>query len=355
MNLLGLFIGNLESIAFYVSIAVAVLGLVVLVFVWLLWARIARLYREFWAKFAVAFFRFIAAASAVASKSATVPTGTPLSEQPWVTTTLIAVSGYLLWEFAGAIGDHKYKAAKDRAKSEYEQEIETLTQDREDAVRQSIWLRRVMSHLRILANEKLQRVKRTVQQSTAARGSLSETRNALAPSEQIKVILENLASLLHIEVASSRGNYEQNFRVGLYAELNGVLTPIDAFDLKTRSHDPFISFERHCDRFRLDNTTNPSHAVRCVLEGRMLIVPDCANHPIFQFFHDQQKNYLRSLVAFPLPDFSPDGGVRVRAALLLDTDVAGYFQEKDAESIRIYLEEFAVRLAIEYAIRGLTS
>ncbi len=352
---MGVFIENLESITFYVSSVVALLGLVALAVVWLLWPRITRYYQEFWAKLAVAFFRFIAAASAVASKSVVVPAGTPLPEQPWVATTLIAVSGYLLWEFAGAIGDHKYKAARAKAKREYEQEIETLTQDREDAVRHSIWLRRVMSHLRLLANEKLQRVKRAVQQSTATRGSLPETRNALAPSEQIEVILETLASLLRIEVVSSGGNHEQNFRIGLYAEEDGVLTPIDAFDLRTRSHDPFTSFEHHRDRFRLDNTTNPSHAVRCVLEGRMLIVPDCATHPIFQFFHDQQKNYLRSLVAFPLPDFSPDGGAPVRAALLLDTDVAGYFQEEDAESIRLYLEEFAVRLALEYAIRGLTS
>ena len=87
----------------------------------------------------------------------------------------------------------------------------------------------------------------------------------------------------------------------------------------------------------------------------MLIVPDCANHPGFQFFHARQPNYLKSLVAYPLFDFSPDGAAPVRAALLIDTDVAGYFQEKDAEMIGICLNEFAVRIALEYAIRGLIS
>jgi hypothetical protein len=61
----------------------------------------------------------------------------------------------------------------------------------------------------------------------------------------------------------------------------------------------------------------------------MLIVPDCVNDPGFQFFHPQQANYLRSLVAYPLAEFSPDGRKPVRAALLLDTDVAGYFREED--------------------------
>jgi hypothetical protein len=350
-----LLLDNMETITFYVSAVVAALGLLAFVLVWLFWRLIARIYWEFLAKLGVAFFRFVAAASAVASKSVAVPAGTPLAEQPWVVTILMAVIGYLLWEFAGAIGDHKHKLARDNAKAESEQEIEVLTQDRDDAERQSFWLRRVMSHLRTLANEKLQRVKRAVQQSTASRGSLPETRTALAPSEQIGEILEALASFWRVEVVSTGRNYDQNFRVGLYAEQGGYLAPIGAFDLKTRSHNPFTSYPAHRDRFRLDNTANPAHAVRCVVEGRMLVVPDCANHPTFQFFHNQQRNYLRSMVAFPLPGFSPKGGAPVRAALLIDTDVAGYFQEKDAESIKIYLEEFAVRLALEYAIRGLMS
>jgi hypothetical protein len=346
---------HLEAITFYASIGVAAPGLFALVSVLCFWRQVARHYREFWAKLGVAFFRFVAAASAIASKSVAVAPGTPLAEQPWVLTTLIAFVGFLLWEFAGGIGDHRHKLSKEKTKADYEQEIETLTQDKDDAVRQYIWLGRVVSYLRTLANEKLQRIKRVVRESTTSRGSLPETRSALAPSEQVEAILEALASLLRIEVISAGGHHDQNFRVGLYAEKDGCLAPIDAFDLNTRSHDPFSSYEKHKHHFRLDNTENPSHAVRCVLEGQMLIVPDCANHPGFQFFHAQQAKYLRSLVACPLSEFSPDGGAPVRAALVLDTDVAGYFQEKDAGNIEMYLREFAVRLALEYAIRGVTS
>ena len=74
----------------------------------------------------MAFFRFVAAASAVASKVAAVPAGTPLVEQPWILTTLLAVAGYLLWETAGAVGDHKHKLGKDKAKADSEREIEEL-------------------------------------------------------------------------------------------------------------------------------------------------------------------------------------------------------------------------------------
>jgi hypothetical protein len=161
--------------------------------------------------------------------------------------------------------------------------------------------------------------------------------------------------MLHVDAASAGGHYNQNFRIGLYAEQNGLLLPLDAFDLNTRSHEPFSSYRKHADRFRLDNDVNPSHAVRCVREARLLIVPDCANHPMFQYFNDQQRNYLRSMVAYPLPDFCPDGINPVLAALLIDTDVAGFFQERDSQIMQIYLKEFAVRLALEYTIRGLTA
>jgi hypothetical protein len=348
-----LFSDNLESIAFYTSLVVMILGLLALVLVSFFWWLVASLYREFLAKLGVGFFRFIAAAAAVASKSAPVPAGTPMQEQPWVVTTLIAVSGYLMWEFAGAIGDHKHKLAKEKTKAAYDREIETLTVQKNVAVQQYTWLLRVVSHLRSLANEKLQRIKRVMQESTGSRGSLPETRRALAPDEHIGVILETLASLLRIEVVSTGGQHDQNFRIGLYAEQDGRLVPIDGFDLNTRSHDPFTSYQAHADRFRLDNTTNASHAVRCVLEGRMLVVPDCARDPGFQYFHDRQRNYLRSMVAYPLPDFSLDGGAPVRAALLIDTDQVGYFREEDRQNIKMSLHEFAVRLALEYTIRRL--
>jgi hypothetical protein len=116
----------------YTSLVVTILGLLALALVTICWGLVGSIYREFLAKLGVAFFRFIAAAS----KSAPVPAGTPLKEQPWVQTTLIAVSGYLIWEFAGAIGDHKYKLAKEKTRAAYDEEIETLTEEKNVAVQQ---------------------------------------------------------------------------------------------------------------------------------------------------------------------------------------------------------------------------
>jgi hypothetical protein len=128
--------------------------------------------------------------------------------------------------------------------------------------------------------------------------------------------------------------------------------PLAAFDLATRSHAPFSSYAAHADRYRLD-TTAPSLAVRCVVEGQTLIVPDCAAIDGF-YFHARQANYLRSVIARPMANFCEDGITPTRAALLIDTDVAWFFQEDDREALEILLTEFVARIDLEYAICGLT-
>ncbi|OWK35948.1 hypothetical protein FRUB_08511 [Fimbriiglobus ruber] len=129
--------------------------------------------------------------------------------------------------------------------------------------------------------------------------------------------------------------------------------PIAAFDLATKSHDPFTSYAQHAERYHLDNNTKPSYAARCVREGRTLIVEDCAAEPDF-FFHERQPNYLRSMIAFPIVGFCPNGISPVRAALLIDTDVTGFFHEDDREMLELLLREFVTRVDLEYAITGLT-
>ena len=59
------------------------------------------------------------------------------------------------------------------------------------------------------------------------------------------------------------------------------------------------------------------------------------------------------MVAYPLTDCRPDGIRVARAALLIDTNVAGYFREEDREVIESRLHEFALRVELEYAIRAL--
>ena len=42
-----------------------------------------------------------------------------------------------------------------------------------------------------------------------------------------------------------------------------------------------------------------------------------------------------------------------RAALLIDTDIAGFFRDEGREMLEILLKEFEVRIGLEYAISGL--
>jgi len=92
---------------------------------------------------------------------------------------------------------------------------------------------------------------------------------------------------------------KQNFRVCLYVDSGGILNPLDGFDLDTRKHHPFTSYLKHQQHFRLDNLTDPAHAVLCIQLRRLLIVPDCEADASFRHFSEEQRTYLKSLVAYP--------------------------------------------------------
>jgi len=342
------------------------LGVVSFLLVCFGWSWIRDIYREFLAKCAVAIFRLIAAVSAVTAKVASPEAGVPLWEQPWATTVLIAATGYLFWEVAGAIGDHKSKLSKEKTLSDHKREIEDLInahqqelslakQDRDDAEFEALRLNWLLTHLRRSVSEKRQRVRREALANIGVRPTIQQARNGLAPDDQIQILLELLASLFHYEaVQGDFRQHNQNFRVGLFTERNGRLEPLGAFDLNTRDHEPFSSFEQYADRYRLDNDTNPSHAVRCVREGRTIIVPDCAAEPGFEFFNEKQRKHLKSMVAYPLSGFCPDGVNPARAALLIDTDKPGFFSEEDREMVELLINEFVLRISLEYAISRLT-
>jgi hypothetical protein len=364
-------VDNLESIAFWASVVVAFGGTCALLAVSVFWSRLSRHYQEAWAKIAIAFFRAVAALSALAAKSAPSLPDKSILKQPWAATIGIAALGYLLWEIAGAVGDQRFKRLKDKTAEEHQDEIDELkethakaianlnrgveeaNQDRDDAELGAIRLNWVLTHLRGLANEKLQRVRLTV--AGGGRATIQLARQGLDPEEQVRVLLEGLASLFrYAAIHADPNSFNQNFRVGLFAERDGHLEPLDAFDMATRNHDPFSSYRLHAERFRLDNNANPSHAVRCVREGKALIVEDCATAPGFEFFNDRQRKYLRSIIAYPLSGFCADGVNQVSAALLVDTDVPGFFREEDREILELLLREFATRIDLEYAINGLT-
>lgn len=354
MSVWQFIVNHLEVIAFWASIAAAFGGLAAILVVWFLWHRLEPHYQEHWAKIAVAFFRLVAAFSAVAAKPIPLDPQKSLWDQPWAPTLAIAAFGYFCWEVAGAWGDRLYKRGKDRSAQKQQDDLAAVQKDAEDAEYQATRQGWLLTHLRELVKIKLQRVRRVATKTAGTRASLQQAREGLAPKEQVRILLEWLASLFRLQAVHEDGNkHTQNFRIGLFVENNGQLVPQAAFDLATKSHDPFKSYSQHADRYHIDNYTNPSYAVRCIREGRMLIVEDCSAETDF-YFHEQQQNYLRSMVATPIVGFCPDGITPARAALLVDTDIAGFFAEDDREMLELLLSEFVARIDLEYAISGLT-
>lgn len=343
-----------ESIARGAAGVVALLGLAALLLVTFRWGWVERHYRDVVAKVAVAVFRAVAGGAAVLARShPTVEGG--WSDQPWVATIALAIFGYFFWEVAGAVGDSRSRASKEARGTARLEEIEALKKDCGDAVlaaTRSEWL---LAHLREPINHELQRIRRVIAQTVASRVSVQQVREGLDSDGQIRTILESLSGLFRLDAISAGGNIKQNFRVGLYVEEAGRLEPRDAFDLATKSHTPFASPRTHPERFRLDTEAGPSHAVRCVRQGQTLIVADCEADWGFQYFEDVQPNYLKSMVAYPLQDCRPDGIRIVKAALLIDTNVTGYFREEDREVIESRIHEFALRIELEYAIRAPTT
>ena len=350
---------------FYVSVVVAALGAAALVLVSCFWRYVTPYYRDTPAKLGVAVFRAIAAVAALTSKFTPSPNPSqipdvipPLSvvdflSQHGVASCLTAILGYLAWEVTGIIGDVRWKAAKERTTAEQDAEVSALTSERDDAILSYDRLARLVSHARTLTVIKLRRIRGVVAGSQNTRAAVSTIRSALSPDTQVRAILESLALLFRTDVVRGRGKYDQNFRVGLYVEQSGRLVPLDAFNLNSRIPEPLSSHHIHADHFRLEAVTDHSHAVRCVLEDRTLIVADCASDETFRFFSESQASYLKSLVAYPIRQFCTDGDEFVRAAILVDTDVTGFFREEDREMVELRLKEFAARLELEYAIRRL--
>ncbi len=335
---------------------VATAGFAAFFAVWRCWPLVGPYYQELWAKLAISWLRPISAGIAISTRLAPVEPGKRFWEQPWAITTIISAVAYLLWEITGQVGDDKYKKTKEKTAKVHQKEIDDLTEDLVDAEFLALRYGWLLSHLRSEVNEKRRRAHAEAARINNSRPTIQNARDGLDPRQQVRFLLEFLTSLFRLHaIHEDSSRFNQNFRAGLYAEVDGGLVPLDAFDLATRSHDPFTSFEQHADRFRLDNDKNPSHAVRCVQEGKTLIVEDCTKDPLFEVFNEKQRSYLLSMVAHPLHTFAYNGVSPARAALLVDTNQSGFFREDDRETLELLLREFAARIDLEYVIGGLTA
>lgn len=326
---------------FALSLLICGSGTLALAMVCFWWRVVSKYYDERISKFSLAIVRCLAAISAAVPKL--LPGGSK-NDPEWYSIVSAAAVGYVLWEVVGLIGDSKNK--KD----------DRITQQRyASAVRQAIASDYLLVHLRRLVKEKLQRVCQIATQFRGTSPTVTQIRNGLKPDSQVNIALDLLASLFRID-AYSNNNPAQQFRTGLFISRNGQLEIVAAFDSNTNGHRPFTSATNFASRYSLENVENPSHAVRCLQKGEMIIVEDCWESEKtreFEFFHDGQRQYLRSMVAYPVDGFTLDGMTPCGAAILIDTNTPKFFLSADRDRIRQIFDDFAARIRLEYAIKGL--
>lgn len=88
----------------------------------------------------------------------------------------------------------------------------------------------------------------------------------------------------------------------------------------------------------------------------MQIVSDCEDaekRGRFVFYREDQRTYLRSMVAWPMLNLRSADGRMTRGVISLDTNVAGYFRESDGDLFEFFLHEMAARLGFEVVLAQL--
>lgn len=142
------------------------------------------------------------------------------------------------------------------------------------------------------------------------------------------------------------------FRVCLYEERKDYVELVAATDDHEGMKSNRSFWERNRQSFFFNAPTGKkAHTVLCIEQKKLLIVPDCQEadrdrSDDFQYFEDAQAESLRSLVAYPIHPFGWPA-VELRAALVVDTNAPGFFEEAHRDEIETYLRSFAVRLHLE--------
>jgi hypothetical protein len=318
---------------FLLSIALGC-GALILVIGW--WRLVEKWYWEWLPKLAVALARAVSGGSAIAIQVFAQQKG------DWLEVQIAAIASYAIWEILGIIGDQRSKKT-------------ARTMERLE--KEGLFRTKLLITLRALVAVKKQRIASALGQPGSAAAPIYRVREALSPQRQIALLLEHMAFFLRRQLPDTEASAHQNFRVGLYVAEDGVMRPLHAFDLKNQNHDPFQSYRHAEAHFRLDNATDPALVVQCVRERQLLIVSDCeqeAKRGTFACFDAHQRIYLKSLIAYPIFPFGRQAGtITPQAAIVIDTDVAGHFQEENRQALQFFMEEFAARFDMEVLLREL--
>jgi hypothetical protein len=257
----------------------AFFGLVCLLLIAVYWKTVGRLVSDLWPKLATKTIQLI---SGAVSLFGAYSVGT--QKEAWFPAVLAGIACVAVWEVVGQLIDNRVKAADrvDKAalgRAELQSKLRT----------------QLLTGFRFAVDNKARRVRRELERPRG-RTSTTRVRNALTPHPHLGELLQNLAVFYQAQLPSEGGE-NRNFRVGVYVNCEGVMTPVQSISLNDSSYTPFTSYQAHQPAFRLDTNTNPSHVVNCVRQKRMIVVEDCAKteeEGTFHFFTEGQRSYLRS-------------------------------------------------------------
>ena len=261
----------------------------------------------------------------------------------WWFPAAIGLCTIVVWDVLEKLVDNRVKAvdkfdkaALAKADRESELRTELLTVFRRSVAKKT---RRLLAKLAVRADKP----------------SAALLRAALTPHDHLDDLLD-LIAVFAAEQLPKDLKESCNFRVGLYAERAGVMTPLRAVSLNNPGYDVFSSYRSHEAAYRIDTVEKASHAVKCVKLRKTIIVEDCAEAAVqgeFSFFNENQRGYLRSMLCYYLDRVCCEDGTTAVAALVIDTDLAGHFRESDRDSLQFWLREFGARIKLELLLHSM--
>ncbi len=329
---------TLPNIFLTVLGVLAIFGTACLIGIFVTWKFIGRHLGDLWPKIITKTIQLISGATSLFGAYAV-----GAQKEEWLPAVFAGITCVAVWEIVGQLIDNRIKAVDriDRAalgRAEFQSKLRTM----------------LLTVFRFAVDSKARRIRRQIEQPRRKRG-ISQIRSALTPHPHLGDLLQNLAVFYQNQLPGGSGE-NRNFRVGVYLNVDGIMTPVQGVSLNDSSYTPFRSYQAHQSAYRLAASENPSHVVICVRQRRMIIVEDCAKaaeEGDFFFFTEDQRSYLRSMVAFFLGDVSRENGTMAEGALVIDTEAAGFFKESDRDSIEFCLREFAARLRLEMLLIAL--
>jgi hypothetical protein len=330
----------------YVLFAAVFLGaLVAMLYVFLNWKTIGSRLLDTWSKVAVEM-----TTTAVMYGSLAVTFAATEDKPVWWRTAVTGAWCLCAMKLLQHLVDYRVKTAE----AEQKKEVANWKEQIEDANRKLTVASSLLGVLYKAVGEKVRRLKKGIEQRGKNHPKLTYVKSALTPRPHLDDLLNALAAYFRAQLPELE-QQTKRFRVGVYVAKDGVMTPIHGISTHDPGYNPFTSFRKHQDNFRL-NATNPAHVVQVVRKHTSIVVEDCIKaeaEGAFFFYSPEQKTYLRSMVSYELGGVNLDCATIGEAALVVDTDVPGFFKPDDSDQIQYVLKEFGVRIKLELLLQVL--